>query len=126
MELSPARSYQTVASLDALNISSEKTAFCVGLILAFLASAFSDTTLVRWNMRSLTDYGPSPLAPTTNAAGLTITGLTRGLGVETSGTAAGSACGGTNRNKHRRNQSRKLRLFLHFTSTWIPSFDNKH
>ena len=52
-------------------------------------------TLAGWNASSLTDYGPSPLTPTTNAVGLNVTGLTRGLGVGTSGTAAARAWGGT-------------------------------
>jgi uncharacterized repeat protein (TIGR01451 family) len=57
------------------------------------------TTLVGWDVHSLPggsgNYGDSPLAPTTNAANLTLGGLTRGSGVTTSGTAAGRAWGGT-------------------------------
>lgn len=52
------------------------------------------TTLVGWDVSVLSGYGPSPLSPTTNAANLTIVGLTRGPGVGTSSTAAGRAWGG--------------------------------
>lgn len=51
-------------------------------------------TLAGWNVSGLSAYGASPLPPTTNAANVTVTGLTRGVGVGTSGTAAGSAWGG--------------------------------
>ena len=54
------------------------------------------TTLVGWDVRWLNGYGPSPLSPTTNAANLTVGGLTRGSGVGTSGNAATNAWGGNN------------------------------
>jgi len=50
--------------------------------------------LIGWDVNSITNYGSSPLLPTTNAANLIITGLTRGAGVGTSGTAAARAWGG--------------------------------
>lgn len=50
--------------------------------------------LAGWEVGGLSNYGPSPFAPTTNAAHLTVTGLTRGTGVGVSGTAAASAWGG--------------------------------
>lgn len=53
------------------------------------------TTLLGWDVSGLSNFGPSPLAPTTNASTLLTTGLTRGSGVGTSGTAAGHAWGGT-------------------------------
>jgi hypothetical protein len=53
------------------------------------------TTLVGWDVNTLTGYGPSPMVPTTNAANLTVVGLTRGLGVGTGGSAAARAWGGT-------------------------------
>jgi len=51
-------------------------------------------TLAGWDVTGLSGYGASPLPPTTNAANITVVGLTRGAGVGTSGTAAGSAWGG--------------------------------
>jgi uncharacterized repeat protein (TIGR01451 family) len=59
------------------------------------------TTLVGWDVSGLPggsgNFGPSPLAPTTTAANLTIVaGLTRGTGVGTSGTGAARAWGGNN------------------------------
>lgn len=42
----------------------------------------------------LNNYGPSPFAATTNAANLSVVGLTRGSGVKTSGTAAAGGWGG--------------------------------
>jgi hypothetical protein len=60
--------------------------------------AISNVTLVGWDVSGLTggntNYGPSPLSPTTNAANLTGGGLVRGSGVLTSGTAAARAWGG--------------------------------
>lgn len=55
-------------------------------------------TLAGWDVSGLAgganNFGPSPLAPTTNASNLTVVGLTRGSGVGTSGTGAGRAWGG--------------------------------
>lgn len=51
--------------------------------------------LAGWNVSALSNYGPSPLSPTTNAAHLAVEGLTRGAGVGTGGTAAARAWGGT-------------------------------
>ena len=56
-------------------------------------------TLVGWDVNGLSggtsNYGPSPLSPTTNAPNLTtVVGLTRGSGVGTGGTGAGRAWGG--------------------------------
>jgi DNA/RNA endonuclease G (NUC1) len=50
--------------------------------------------LAGWDVSGSTGYGGSPLAPSTNGPNLTVTGLTRGSGVTTSGTAAGRAWGG--------------------------------
>ena len=52
--------------------------------------------LAGWDVNGVTNYGISPLPPLTNAGNLTITGLTRGSGIATSGSAAGSAWGGVN------------------------------
>ena len=51
--------------------------------------------LAAWDVSGQTAFGVSPLAPTTNAANLTIGGLTRALGVTTTGTASAKAWGGT-------------------------------
>ncbi len=56
------------------------------------------TTLVGWDVSGLpggaNNFGPSSLAPTTNAANLTVLGLTRGSGVGTTGTGATRGWGG--------------------------------
>jgi endonuclease/exonuclease/phosphatase family metal-dependent hydrolase len=52
------------------------------------------TVLAGWDMSPVTNYGVSPMLATTNAANITVGGLTRGSGVGTSGTAAGRAWGG--------------------------------
>ena len=55
-------------------------------------------TLVGWDVSGLPggtgNYGPSPLAPTTNVPNISVVGLTRGSGVGTSGTGAARAWGG--------------------------------
>ncbi|MDB6066578.1 MAG: hypothetical protein JWR26_2786 [Pedosphaera sp.] len=51
--------------------------------------------LAGWDFNTITNFGPSPMAPTTNAANLTVTGLTRGSGVGTGGTSAARGWGGT-------------------------------
>ena len=61
------------------------------------SSGGGTNTLVAWDVSGLSNYGPSPLAPTTNDANLTIVaGLTRGSGVGTGGSAAARAWGGNN------------------------------
>ncbi|MFN3408840.1 MAG: endonuclease/exonuclease/phosphatase family protein [Limisphaerales bacterium] len=50
--------------------------------------------LAGWDVSGLTNFGPSPLPPTTNASGVGVTGLTRGAGVTTVPTAASRAWGG--------------------------------
>ncbi|HWD19159.1 MAG TPA: DNA/RNA non-specific endonuclease [Verrucomicrobiae bacterium] len=51
-------------------------------------------SLVGWDVHGVGSFGVSPLPPTTNAANLTVVGLTRGPGVATTGTGAGGAWGG--------------------------------
>lgn len=53
------------------------------------------TTLAGWDVNAQTNFGVSPLLPTTNAANLTVVGLTRGSGVLTPSGAASRAWGGT-------------------------------
>jgi uncharacterized repeat protein (TIGR01451 family) len=58
------------------------------------AASAGGTTLAGWDVSALSNYGPSPFSPTTNAPNLTVAGLTRGSGVGTSGSAAARAWGG--------------------------------
>jgi endonuclease G len=53
-------------------------------------------TLAGWDVSALTNqnYGPSPFSATTNAAGVTVVGLTRGIGVVTNASGAFRAWGG--------------------------------
>ena len=87
------------------------TYYAVATDASGVASAASSTTLtvtssggggggsgveLAWDVSGQTNYGTSPLAATTVATGNTnSTGLTRGSGVTTSGTAASNAWGGT-------------------------------
>ncbi len=64
------------------------------LVLATVIPAIAQ--LAAWSPAGLSGYGPSPWAATTVAPNITVGGLTRGPGVSTGGTAAGSAWGGTN------------------------------
>jgi len=50
--------------------------------------------LAGWDVSEQSGFGTSPLPPTTNAANLTVVGLTRGAGVTTAQTAAARAWGG--------------------------------
>ncbi|HEX7655106.1 MAG TPA: lamin tail domain-containing protein, partial [Verrucomicrobiae bacterium] len=50
--------------------------------------------LAGWDLNGQTGYGASPLAPTTNAPGVAIVGLSRGAGLATAGTAASRCWGG--------------------------------
>ncbi len=50
--------------------------------------------LAGWDVSNQTAFGVSPLAPTTNAAHLTVGGLTRGSGVGITGSASASSWGG--------------------------------
>jgi len=58
-------------------------------------TAVAPEVLAGWDFNGLTGYGPSPFDPTTSNSNVTIGGLSRGSGVETSGTAASNAWGGT-------------------------------
>lgn len=51
-------------------------------------------TLAGWDVSGDSGYGPSPMAPTLTAPNISATGLTRGSGVATSGSAAARAWGG--------------------------------
>lgn len=51
-------------------------------------------TLFGWDVNSSFSFGVSPMAPTTNAPGLLVSGLTRGSGLGASGSGANRAWGG--------------------------------
>src|ERR1019366_8376555 len=53
-------------------------------------------TLMGWDVNTVSNFGASPLPPTTNAPNLTVVGLTRGSGVVTNSNGAASAWGGVN------------------------------
>jgi endonuclease/exonuclease/phosphatase family metal-dependent hydrolase len=59
-----------------------------------IVSAGGEGVLAGWDVSGLSGYGPSPFAATTNAALLSIGGLTRGPGAATTSTAANNAWGG--------------------------------
>ena len=58
-----------------------------------IAPAYSVITLAAWDVNSQTNYGTSPLSPTTLAANLTAVGLTRASGLTTTSTAAAGGWG---------------------------------
>ncbi|MFZ4059543.1 MAG: beta strand repeat-containing protein, partial [Ferruginibacter sp.] len=55
-------------------------------------------TIAAWEVSALTggnaNYGPSPFTASTSSSDVTVVGLTRGSGIATTGSAAGSAWGG--------------------------------
>lgn len=53
------------------------------------------TVFAAWEVTGLSNYGPSPFAPTTLGPNITAVGLTRGAGVGTTGTAASNGWGGS-------------------------------
>jgi hypothetical protein len=68
-------------------------------VLTAVNPAFYSGILAGWDLNALPggsgDFGASPLSPTTNAPNVTVTGLTRGSGVGTSGYAAARGWGGS-------------------------------
>jgi hypothetical protein len=65
-----------------------------GSISSSFTVSSAPITLLYWNVNGQSNYGTSPLAPTSSNANLTIGSLTRGSGVTTTGTAAARAWGG--------------------------------
>jgi hypothetical protein len=53
------------------------------------------STIAAWEVSGLSNYGPSPFSPFVSDTNLTIIGLTRGSGFNTSGTAVAGTFGGT-------------------------------
>ncbi len=68
--------------------------FSVAALACLAPQAFSAEKLVGWDFSGLTAYGASPLDPTSLSPSVTVTGLTRGTGVGTTGSAAANAWGG--------------------------------
>jgi hypothetical protein len=64
----------------------------LSLFLGFSMSA--QVTLVGWEVTGQTGYGVSPFTPTTLATNVTSSGLVRGSGIATTGSAASNAWGG--------------------------------
>ncbi len=77
-------------------------------------------TILGWDWAGLTSYGPSPYAPTTNAAGVLSAGWTRGSGVTTVGTAGLNAWGGNGLNAASASAAATAQDEVYFTFS-IPS-----
>lgn len=84
-------------AITATNNSGSVTGLDQSFTTAAISSGGSGTNytgvLAGWDVNGLSGYGSSPQAPTTNAPNVLVTGLTRGRGLTTSGTAAGRAWG---------------------------------
>ena len=65
----------------------------VALLTANNPAAYAGV-IVGWDMNGVSSYGPSPMAATTNAPNVSVTGLTRGSGFLLAGSAAANAWGG--------------------------------
>lgn len=67
---------------------------CAAILPALLAaSANAQVTIAGWDFSGYTGGGASPQSPTTNNANVSVTGLTRGSALGTSGSPAGNAWG---------------------------------
>ena len=67
------------------------------LLLAIIIApltVFAQVEIAGWDFNGLSAYGSSPLNPTYNHAHVSVSGLSRGIGVTTTGTAATNAWGG--------------------------------
>ncbi len=74
--------------------SANNSAIDVATVLSSSGTA-SAVTLAGWDVSGQTNYGVSPLAPTTNAPLLIVGGLTRGPGIGTNNMGANHAFGGS-------------------------------
>ena len=74
-------------------------------------------TLGGWDVSGQTNYGVSPLAPTTNAPNLTVGGLTRGAGVGTNNMGANHAFGGSGFTNTSAAAAIAANQFITFTAT---------
>jgi hypothetical protein len=80
------------------------------------------TTLVGWDVSGQTNYGSSPLAPSTNAANLVLGGLVRGSGVSTNGTGAARGWGGVAWTNVTANNAIGSNQFVSFTLAAGPGY----
>jgi hypothetical protein len=76
------------------NIAGSVTSSVANLSITPASTNSFTGVLAGWDVSGQTNFGPSPMAPTTNAANLTIVGLTRGAGVPITNTAAARTWGG--------------------------------
>jgi hypothetical protein len=84
----------------------------------------STNTLVGWDAFLETGFGPSPWAPVlANSNVVVATGLTRGAGVGTGGSAAGRAWGGTTWNSASAPEAAVAEQFASFTVTPAAGFN---
>jgi endonuclease/exonuclease/phosphatase family metal-dependent hydrolase len=90
-QLTDAGNYSIVIT----NFAGSVTSAVVALTVNPAGNPIFTGTLVGWDVNGVTNYGPSPLSPTTNASNLTVVGLTRGSGVTTTASSpAARAWGG--------------------------------
>lgn len=64
-------------------------------VLTAVSPASYSGVLAGWDMTALSNFGPSPFAPTTNAPNLLVAGLTRGSGIATNLSSAARGWGGS-------------------------------
>jgi endonuclease/exonuclease/phosphatase family metal-dependent hydrolase len=90
-QLADAGNYSVVVT----NLSGSATSAVATLTVNAVPTG-NPVTLAGWDVSTLTsqNFGPSPMAPTTNAPVVTVGGLTRGSGVTATGTAGMRTWGG--------------------------------
>jgi uncharacterized repeat protein (TIGR01451 family) len=105
--------------------SANNTASDVTVINASSSSG-NNALLAGWDVSPLTggtgNYGPSPYAATTNAAHLSVVGLTRGSGVGTSGSGAAHAWGGNGFTAANADDAVTANQFVTFTITNLADY----
>jgi endonuclease/exonuclease/phosphatase family metal-dependent hydrolase len=89
-QLADAGNYTVVVTNSAGSVTSAVAVLTVNTVVTGAV-----VTLAGWDVNGVTNFGVSPLSPTTNAATVSVVGLTRGAGVLTPGGAAARAWGGT-------------------------------
>jgi len=82
------------ALLAGPGVSLINNSFTVGQLGTLVTNAFTPVTVAGWDFNGLSNFGPSPMAPTTLASGILVDGLTRAEGLTTPANAAGSVWGG--------------------------------
>ncbi len=94
--ITPANGLATFANIQFDESNRSVTLFASsGTLIPAESSNFSvSEILLGWDLTGLTNYGPSPYGPSTNAVGFLSDGWTRGTGITTGGTAGLNAWGG--------------------------------